>query len=131
MARLYEIPQEKDILIVNPIMGTYIKCSNYITGLALQYVPIEDFHQYSIDEFLWILPIASIYLPGIQMNLHYSLNVKYEHTRIECTIGIAPNLLMSKVALDIEAKKNKDGVAYWTYEDIPTKLWSIRPLSKF
>ena len=38
---------------------------------------------------------------------------------------------MSKVALDIEAKKNKDGVAYWTYEDIPTKLWSIRPLSKF
>ena len=31
----------------------------------------------------------------------------YEHTRIECTIGIAPNLLMSKVALDIEAKKRK------------------------
>lgn len=55
----------------------------------------------------------------------------YEHTRIECTIGIAPNLLMSKVALDIEAKKNKDGIAYWKYEDVPTKLWSIRPLSKF
>ncbi len=51
MARLYEIPRQKDILIVNPIMGTYIKCSNYITKLALQYVPIEDFHQYSIDEF--------------------------------------------------------------------------------
>ncbi|HGA0707283.1 TPA: DNA repair protein, partial [Bacillus pacificus] len=43
LARLYEIPQEKDILIVNLIMGTYIKCSNYITKLALQYVPIEDF----------------------------------------------------------------------------------------
>lgn len=47
MARLYEIPRQKDILIVNPIMGTYIKCSNYITKLALQYVPIEDFHQFS------------------------------------------------------------------------------------
>ncbi len=55
----------------------------------------------------------------------------YNHTRIECTIGIAPNPLMSKVALDIEAKKNKDGIAFWQYEDIPTKLWSIRPLNKF
>ncbi|PEC57641.1 DNA repair protein, partial [Bacillus wiedmannii] len=27
MARLYEIPCRKDILVVNPIMGTYIKCS--------------------------------------------------------------------------------------------------------
>lgn len=51
MSRLYEIPHKKDILVVNPIMGTYIKCSNYITKLALQYVPIEDFPQYSIDEF--------------------------------------------------------------------------------
>lgn len=55
----------------------------------------------------------------------------YEHTRIECTIGIGPNPLMSKVALDIEAKKNKEGIAHWKYEDVPTKLWSIRPLHKF
>lgn len=52
MARLYEIPRKIDILVVNPIMDTYIKCSNYITKLALQYVPIEDFHQYSIDVLL-------------------------------------------------------------------------------
>ncbi|AXO93215.1 MULTISPECIES: Y-family DNA polymerase [Bacillus] len=132
LARLYEIPREKDILIVNPIMGTYIKCSNYITKLALQYVPIEDFHQYSIDEFFMDIT-DSIHLFARNSN-EFALQFKreiYEHTRIECTIGIAPNLLMSKVVLDIEAKKNKDGVAYWTYEDIPTKLWSIRPLSKF
>jgi len=48
MARLYEIPRRKDILVVNPI-----KCSNYITKLALQYVPIKDFHQYSIDVLLY------------------------------------------------------------------------------
>ncbi|MED3687090.1 DNA repair protein, partial [Bacillus thuringiensis] len=52
-------------------------------------------------------------------------------TRIECTIGIGPNPLMSKVALDIEAKKNQNGIAYWKYEDVPTKLWSIRPLNTF
>ncbi len=132
MARLYEIPRRKDILVVNPIMGTYIKCSNYITKLALQYVPYEDFHQYSIDEFLMDVT-DSIHLFA---NDPYEFAMKfkreiYEHTRIECTIGIGPNPLMSKVALDIEAKKNKEGIAHWEYEDVPTKLWSIRPLNKF
>ncbi|OUB17564.1 DNA repair protein [[Bacillus thuringiensis] serovar konkukian] len=132
MARLYEIPRRKDILVVNPIMSTYIKCSNYITKLALQYVPIEDFHQYSIDEFFMDIT-DSIHLFA-QDPHEFAMKFKreiYDHTRIECTIGIAPNPLMSKVALDIEAKKNKDGIAFWQYEDIPTKLWSIRPLNKF
>ncbi|MRB12465.1 Y-family DNA polymerase (plasmid) [Bacillus thuringiensis serovar fukuokaensis] len=132
MSRLYEIPRRKDILLVNPIMGTYIKCSNYITKLALQYVPIEDFHQYSIDEFFMDIT-DSIHLFA---NNPYEFALKfkseiYAKTRIECTIGIGPNPLMSKVALDIEAKKNQNGIAYWKYEDVPTKLWSIRPLNTF
>ncbi|HDR7761395.1 Y-family DNA polymerase [Bacillus cereus] len=132
MARLYEIPRRKDILVVNPIMGTYIKCSNYITKLALQYVPIEDFHQYSIDEFFMDIT-DSIHLfakDPYEFALKFKREI-YAKTRIECTIGIGPNPLMSKVALDIEAKKNHNGIAYWKYEDVPTKLWSIRPLNKF
>ncbi len=132
MARLYEIPRRKDILVVNPIMGTYIKCSNYITKLALQYVPIEDFHQYSIDEFFMDIT-DSIHLfanDPYEFALKFKSEI-YAKTRIECTIGIGPNPLMSKVALDIEAKKNQNGIAYWKYEDVPTKLWSIRPLNTF
>ncbi|MEB8992078.1 Y-family DNA polymerase [Bacillus cereus] len=132
MARLYEIPRRKDILVVNPIMSTYIKCSNYITKLALQYVPIEDFHQYSIDEFFMDIT-DSIHLFA-QDPYEFAMKFKreiYDHTRVECTIGIAPNPIMSKVTLDIEAKKNKNGIAFWKYEDVPTKLWSIRPLNKF
>ncbi|MGN4759217.1 Y-family DNA polymerase [Bacillus cereus group sp. MYBK227-2] len=132
MARLYEIPRRKDILVVNPIMGTYIKCSNYITKLALQYVPIEDFHQYSIDEFFMDIT-DSIHLfanDPYEFALKFKSEI-YAKTRIECTIGIGPNPLMSKIALDIEAKKNQNGIAYWKYEDVPTKLWSIRPLNTF
>ncbi|SFI40259.1 MULTISPECIES: Y-family DNA polymerase [unclassified Bacillus (in: firmicutes)] len=132
MARLYELPRQKDILVVNPMMGTYIKCSNYITELALQYVPIEDFHQYSIDEFFMDIT-DSIHLfanDPYEFALKFKSEI-YERTRIECTIGIGPNPLMSKVALDIEAKKNKDCIAYWKYEDVPIKLWPIRPLHKF
>ena len=66
MSRLYEIPWLPDILIVNPIMEIYIRCSNYITKLALQYVAIEDFHQYSIDEFFMD---ATACLRIIRMNL--------------------------------------------------------------
>ncbi|HEK9100167.1 DNA polymerase thumb domain-containing protein [Bacillus cereus] len=132
MTRLYEIPKRPDILIVNPIMHTYMKCSNYITKLALQYVAPEDFHQYSIDEFFMDMT-ASIHLFAASP-YEFALNFKrevYDRTRIICTIGIGPNLLMSKVALDSEAKRNKTGITQWTYDDIPEKLWSIRPLSKF
>ncbi|WP_242300786.1 Y-family DNA polymerase [Bacillus cereus group sp. BfR-BA-01494] len=132
MARAYEIPRRKDILVVNPIMSTYIKCSNFITKLALQYVPIEDFHQYSIDEFFMDIT-NSIHLFA-NNPYEFALKIKreiYKKTRIECTIGIGPNPLMSKVALDVEAKKTKDCIAYWKYEDVPIKLWPIRPLSKF
>uniref|UniRef100_UPI0040647C05 DNA polymerase thumb domain-containing protein n=1 Tax=Bacillus paralicheniformis TaxID=1648923 RepID=UPI0040647C05 len=39
-----------------------------------------------------------------------------------------PNMLMALSALDLEAKKT--GFAKWTYEDIPQKLWPVRPLSE-
>ncbi|EEM02383.1 DNA-damage repair protein [Bacillus pseudomycoides] len=33
--------------------------------------------------------------------------------------------------MDVEAKRNQDGITQWTYDNIPEKLWNIRPLSKF
>ncbi|SIQ73680.1 DNA polymerase V [Bacillus cereus] len=111
---MYEIPKRPDIIIVNPIMHTYMKCSTYITGLALQYVAPEDFHQYSIDEFFMDMT-ASIHLFASNP-CEFALKFKreiYERTRIESTIGIGPNLLLSKVAMDVEAKKNKDGIAQY------------------
>lgn len=50
---------------------------------------------------------------------------------ISASIGIGKNMLMAKIALDVEAKHNPDLIAEWDYSDVPTKLWSIRPLSKF
>lgn len=53
------------------------------------------------------------------------------HTRIECTIGIAPNPLMSKVALDIEAKKNKDGIAFGSTRIYLPNYGAYDPLINF
>lgn len=49
---------------------------------------------------------------------------------LPCTVGIGPNMLIAKLALDLESKKKKNGIAEWAYEDIQKKLWSVSPLSK-
>ncbi len=48
--------------------------------------------------------------------------------QLTCAIGIGPNMLMAKLALDLEAKHK--GIALWTYEDVPKKLWPVSPLSE-
>lgn len=55
----------------------------------------------------------------------------YQKTRITCAIGIGASPLMAKLCLDLSAKKHPNRISRWTYEDIQTKLWPTRPLSKF
>ena len=50
-SRLFEIPHRNDIYIINPSMRKYLEVSIAISKIALKYVPGEDLHQYSIDEF--------------------------------------------------------------------------------
>ncbi|QYX45414.1 hypothetical protein K1Y82_10585 [Bacillus inaquosorum] len=33
-----------------------------------------------------------------------------------CTVGIGDNMLLSKLALDLESKKTKSGIARWRYK---------------
>jgi DNA polymerase V len=39
-------------------------------------------------------------------------------------------MFLAKVAMDTEAKHNKNFISKWTYEDVKTKLQEITPLSK-
>lgn len=41
------------------------------------------------------------------------------------------NPLLAKLALDNEAKKNKNMRANWSYEDVESKVWSIKNLTDF
>ena len=36
-------------------------------------------------------------------------------------------MLLSKVAMDIEAKHSPKMIAEWRYHDVPQKLWPIKP----
>ena len=129
--RLYEIPPWIKYQIVPPRMSLYIKKSKEVVNIYLDFVSEEDLHIYSVDEcFLDV----THYLKMYDMS-DYDLAKKILHTitartGLTATCGIGPNMLLAKVAMDVEAKKYKDGIAKWIYDDVPTKLWPITPLSK-
>ncbi|TDM13300.1 Y-family DNA polymerase [Macrococcus lamae] len=131
-SRLFEIPHHPDIYIINPSMKLYLEVSNKITEIALKYVASEDYHQYSIDEFF--MDVTNSYKRFADSVTAFALMLKheiYEATQVRCAIGIGSNLLLSKVALDFEAKKSPDDIAEWRYQDVPEKMWSIEPLHQF
>ena len=131
-SRLFEIPHRNDIYIINPSMKRYLEYSVAITKIALRYVAPEDFHQYSIDEFF--IDITDSYKQFSSTPRAFAQRLMREikeETQIQCAIGIGSNMLLSKVSLDMESKTNEDFIAEWRYQDVPTKLWPINPLSKF
>ncbi len=129
--RLYEIPKNIKYQIVKPHMSLYIKKSTEVVNTYLKYVASEDLHIYSIDEcFLDVTDYLKMYNKNdYELALDILKDIR-ENIGLYATCGIGPNMLMAKVAMDIEAKHNNDFIAKWTYDDIPTKLWPISPLSK-
>lgn len=126
--RLFEIPDDPSIHLLEPKMEFFVRVSMEITRYLNQFVPSEAIHVYSVDECfadlggterLWG-PIENT-VKRIQDGLHYQF-------QLPCAVGLGPNMLMAKLALDLDAKKT--GFAKWTYEDVQQKLWPVSPLSK-
>jgi len=129
--RLYEIPSNIKYTIAKPRMNLYIAKSKEVVSIYLDFIAEEDLHIYSIDEcFLDITNYLKLYNKTDLELATEILNTIYKKTGLTATCGIGPNMLLAKVAMDIEAKHNDNNIAKWTYEDIEKKLWSLTPLSK-
>ncbi len=127
-SRRYEIPDDPRILIVNPKMRTYMRISVEITRVFHRYVPKEAIHVYSVDEsFIQVDGTDRLWGDAWTVARKIREDIEREF-QLPCAIGIGPNMLMAKLCLDLEAKKT--GIAEWTYEDVPKKLWKVSPLSK-
>lgn len=130
-SRLYDIPPRPDIYIINPSMLKYQQVSNQITSIALRYVAPEDFHQYSIDEFFMdITNSYRLFASSPEAFAQMMQSVIYNETQIFSTIGIGSNPLLSKLSMDLEAKRTREGIAEWRYYDVPHKLWDVEPLTE-
>lgn len=127
-SRLYEIPKHPDIKLFEPKMEFFVQMSMEITNLINQFVPKEAIHVYSIDEsFVDLTGTEKLWGPPEETAKILQESI-YRQFQIPSAVGMGPNMLMAKLALDLEAKKS--GFAKWTYKDIPEKLWSIAPLSE-
>lgn len=128
--RVFEIPKNLNIMYVPPRMKLYEYYSNKVRNIYKSFISEEDIHIYSIDEvFMDVTDYLKYYkMTDIELAKMIMNKIK-EETGLTSTCGIGPNIFLSKVAMDIEAKHNKEFIAKWTLDDIETKLQNIEPLS--
>lgn len=129
-----------DYIAAPPRMALYRECSTKIVATYLKYVSMDDIYPYSIDE---VFIDATHYLNTYKMNAHdfatMLIRDVLETYGVTATAGIAENMYLCKVALDITAKHiqpDKDGVriaqldmmtyrrTLWTHKDL-TDFWMV------
>ncbi len=128
-----------------PRMALYEQVSAQIYSILLRYAAAEDIHVYSIDEsFIDATPYLHAYrAEAARQGVHPAhvmamtiIRDVLAGTGITATVGIGTNLYLSKVAMDIVAKKSppdKDGVRIAELNEDSYKylLWDHRPLTDF
>lgn len=128
--RIKELPKGINYIYATPRMARYIEKSSDVISILLDFVDEMDIHVYSIDEaFLDLTTYLNYYkLTPLELVKKILKTIK-EKTGLMATAGIGPNFFLAKVALDIYAKKEKDGIATLEEKDIETKLWNVSDLT--
>ena len=128
---------ELDYITAPPRMAYYIEYSTIIYDIYLKYFSEEDIVVYSIDE---VFIDATEYLNTYKMTplelAKTVINDVLENTGITATAGIAENLYLCKVAMDVMAKhiipdKNGVRIAELNERLYREKFWDHRPITDF
>lgn len=126
-----------EYIIAPPRMSLYIQYSSLIYKIYLRYFSAEDIHVYSIDE---VFIDATSYLKLYNINAHQLVQKVIKdvlfQTGITATAGIAPNLYLCKIAMDIVAKHipaDKFGVRIAELDELSYRkqLWTHTPITDF
>lgn len=147
-SRLFEVVQKaKEVLrstgkkleyiTAVPRMALYIQYSANIYEIYLKYFSPDDIHVYSIDEvFIEATNYLALYKCDAETLTKRIVRDIYTTTGITATAGIAPNIFLSKVAMDIVAKhikadENGLRIAFLDEIEFRKTLWSHKPLTDF
>ena len=129
--RIKELPKKFDYIYAVPRMQRYIDKSSEVVGILLDFFDASDIHVYSIDEaFVDMTSYLSYYKKQPMELVEMVIQEIQNRTGLQATAGIGDNFFLAKVALDIYAKHEPNGIAVMHKEDVQTKLWPITPLSK-
>lgn len=120
-----------------PRMALYLEYSRRIYEIYLHYFSEEDIHVYSIDEvFVDLTAYMRTYRKKAKTLVSEVVAAIMEETGITAAAGIGTNLYLSKVAMDIMAKKappDKNGVriAFLDETKYRKQMWDHRPITDF
>ena len=126
-----------DYIAAVPRMALYLEYSARIYRVYLKYIAPEDIHVYSIDEvFLDLTDYLHTYHKTARELVKTIIQDIYQTTGITATAGLGTNLYLSKVAMDIMAKRtpaDEDGVRIAELDEIRYRreLWTHRPITDF
>ncbi|MBO4404147.1 MAG: DNA methylase [Treponema sp.] len=129
--------RELEYITAVPRMALYMKYSAKIYSIYLKYFAPEDIHVYSIDE---VFIDATAYLSFYKLNARELASKVIDdilsETGITATAGIAPNLYLCKIAMDIWAKHipaDSKGVRIAELDEMTYRreLWNHRPITDF
>ena len=147
-SRLFEVEQKaKEVLeqtgkkleyiTAVPRMGLYIEYSSRIYSIYLKYFSQDDISVYSIDEvFIDATEYMQMYNMTARQLTAMVIEEVLKETGITATAGIAPNLYLCKIAMDIVAKhiqadKNGVRIAELSVIDYRKMLWNHTPMTDF
>ena len=129
--RIKELPKKYQYIYAVPRMERYLEKSADVINVLYHFVDEEDVHVYSVDEaFVDLTTYLAYYSKTPLQMVMMIINQIKEETGLQATAGIGDNFFLAKVALDIYAKKERNGIARITSNEIKEKLWPITPLSK-
>lgn len=129
--RIKDLPKGYNYIYAVPRMERYIEKSAEVVKIMMDFVAKDDIHVYSIDEaFIDLSSYLDYYHQTPLQLVQLIINTIKERTGLQATGGIGDNFFLAKVALDIYAKHEKNGIATLTENDVETKLWPITPLTK-
>lgn len=126
-----------DYLVAQPRMRLYVDYSHRIYETYMRFVAPEDIHVYSIDEvFIDVTSYLTTYRCTAHQLALRIIRAVLAETGITATAGIGSNLYLSKIAMDIVAKKippDSDGVRIAELDEYAYRelLWDHRPLTDF
>lgn len=129
VTRQRDVPDVQGLFIAQPRMNRYIVENLNINNIYRQYTDDINLLPYSIDESL--LDVTHSWKLFGKTPEEVALKIQHQvrnETGIYLTVGIGDTPVLAKIALDIEAKHNKNLRGIWHYEDVSTKLWSITKL---
>ncbi len=129
--RKRDLPHLENMVFAPPQMQKYVEKSAEIVSIVLDFVGEDDIHVYSIDEmFVNLGPYLKMYNASAKQLVRKIQQAIFKSTKLIATAGIGENMLMAKLALDLDGKKKPPYIAQWNKKSIKTKLWPVTPLSK-